>query len=148
MAIIDWAALAKLKAEIGAEFPRILGYFREDGVRSIVAIEDAMRARDAARVVRPAHTLKGESAQFGAEPLRLLSEQIERGARRCVETHDVPDELLEHVVQLRPLLQQTLAMLEAHAAPGGPTAPAPVLAPGVPRRPQGFGRKVGGFGRG
>jgi histidine phosphotransfer protein HptB len=67
--LIDWAAFNQARAELGSDFVRILGYFREDGVKSLDAIEAAMRAKNAAALVRPAHTLKGESRQFGAEPL-------------------------------------------------------------------------------
>src|SRR3546814_14212868 len=65
----------------------------------------------------PAHTLKGESHQFGAGPLALLSERIEMTARACVESRDDPSEALELVVQLRPLFERTLEMLEREANP-------------------------------
>ena len=38
-------------------------------------------------------------------------------ARTCVETHDTPDQALEHVVKLRPLFETTLAALEREANP-------------------------------
>ena len=129
--IVDWAVFGQARAELGADFVRILGYFREDGVKSVAAIEDAMRARSAVALVRPAHTLKGESLQFGAEPLASLAEQIELVARRCVETRDDPDELVEVVVKLRPLFEETLGLFERE------------INPLVNRRPAaGFGRKV------
>ena len=153
MAAVEWATFHQLKGEIGSGFDRILGYFREDGVKSLGAIEEAMRRRDAVALVRPAHTLKGESLQFGAVPLGRLAEQIERGARRAVETHDTPDDLMPLVAQLRPLLLETLTVLEGHAT--GTTA-APATPPATPdvvvplRRPTagGFGRRSGSFGRG
>ena len=40
---IDWEDFARAREELGAEFVRILGYFREDGTKSVVAIEEAMR---------------------------------------------------------------------------------------------------------
>jgi len=129
--IVDWAVFGRARTELGADFVRILGYFREDGIKSLTEIEEAMRARSAVALVRPAHTLKGESLQFGAEPLALLAEQIELVARRCVETRDEPDELLEVVVKLRPLFEETLALF------------ANEINPLVNRRPtSGFGRKV------
>jgi HPt (histidine-containing phosphotransfer) domain-containing protein len=136
---VDWAVFAKARAELGADFVRILGYFREDGVKSVAAIEEAMRARSAVGLVRPAHTLKGESLQFGAEPLSELAEHIEMVARRCVETRDDPGELIEVVVKLRPLFDETLALFERETNPL------------VNRRPvASFGRKAaaGGFGAG
>ena len=116
-ALIDWAAYASARSELGAAFGRILGYFREDGAKSVTAIEEAMRAQNAAAMVIPAHTLKGESRQFGAEPLSDLAEVIERIARDCLETHESPSEALEHVGALRPLCEQTLTLLEREANP-------------------------------
>ncbi|GAA0733796.1 Hpt domain-containing protein [Sphingomonas japonica] len=128
-ALIDWSAYAQARAELGANFVRILGYFREDGIKSVSAIETAMRGGIAAGLVIPAHTLKGESRQFGAEILADLAETIETIARTCVENHDQPDEALEHVVALRPLFLETLTQLEREANP---------LAV---RRPAQFGRR-------
>lgn len=115
--LIDRNVFARARAELGAGFVRILGYFREDGVKSVAAIEAAMRARNAAAMVIPAHTLKGEARQFGAEPLALVAERIEAIARDCVESRDTPDEALEDIVALRPLFEQTLAKLERESNP-------------------------------
>ncbi|MDB5679971.1 Hpt domain-containing protein [Sphingomonas bacterium] len=128
--LVDWTAFQAARSELGAGFVRILGYFREDGVKSVAAIEEAMRNGNAAALVLPAHTLKGESRQFGAEPLSALAESIEYIARACVETRDRPDQALEHVVKLRPTFEATLTMLEREANPL------------VERRPQ-FGRRAG-----
>ena len=81
------------------------------------AIEEAMRAHNAAAMVLPAHTLKGESRQFGAEPLSECAAAIEEIARQCVESRDDPSEALKLVVELRPLFQATLALLEREANP-------------------------------
>ena len=106
--LIDWPAFQRARAELGTAFVRILSYFEEDGVKSVYAIEQAMREKNAAALVRPAHTLKGEARQFGAEPLAIAAEMIEMIARKCVETHDTPEEALEHVVGLRDLYQRSL----------------------------------------
>lgn len=132
--LVDWRAYGQARSELGAGFVRILGYFREDGFKSVVALEDAMRARSAPAMVIPAHTLKGESRQFGAEPLGALAEMIETIARDCVEAQDTPESALEHIVRLRPLFEQTLALLEREASPL------------VERRPA-FSGGAGGFGR-
>ncbi len=128
--LVDWTVFTRARSELGAGFVRILGYFREDGVKSVAAIVAAMRAQNAAAMVIPAHTLKGEARQFGAEPLGALAEIIEAIARDCVETRDTPDQALQHVVALGPLFENTLAMLEREANPL------------VERRPT-FGRRVG-----
>jgi HPt (histidine-containing phosphotransfer) domain-containing protein len=115
--LIDWTAFNQARAELGSEFVRILGYFREDGVKSLDAIEEAMRAKNAAALVRPAHTLKGEARQFGAEPLGDLAEVIEMTARRCVELQTTPDELIPEVVKLRPLFDATLELFDRETNP-------------------------------
>ncbi|MGB3844621.1 Hpt domain-containing protein [Sphingopyxis sp. YF1] len=129
--LVDWDEFRATRTQLGAAFVRILGYFREDGTKSVAAIEDAMRARDARGLVMPAHTLKGESRQFGAERLAELAEDIEMFARHCVEAQVSPEEYLPRVVELRPLFEQTLAALEREANPL------------VQRRAPGFGRAVG-----
>ena len=88
--LVDRQALAKAQAELGAGFVRILGYFREDGIKSLGALEDAVRKDNATAMVIPAHTLKGEARQFGADPLATLAEKIENFARQCVEHHESP----------------------------------------------------------
>ena len=127
--LIDWKVLAAARIELGANFVRILGYFREDGEKSVAAIENAMRAMNAAAMVIPAHTLKGESAQFGGEALTAAAEAIETIARDCVENHDDPEEALELVVGLRALFLDTLTLLERETNPL------------VERRPAAFGRR-------
>lgn len=115
--LVNWSTYADARATMGSDFVRILGYFREDGVKSVDAIEAAMREKSAARLVLPAHTLKSEAHQFGAERLGLLSEKIEMVARHCVETHVEPDELLEDVVGLRELYFSSLTLLEKESNP-------------------------------
>jgi len=115
--LVNWEAFAQARSELGANFVRILGYFREDGIKSVDQIEAAMRAHNAAALVLPAHTLKGESRQFGADPLSDLAEEIEVMGRACVERQDTPEIALAAVVRLRPMFEATLALLEREANP-------------------------------
>ena len=136
-AIVDWSIFSRTRAELGPGFVRILGYFREDGEKSVQKIEDAMQRRDATALVIPAHTLKSEARQFGAEPLGELAEEIEFAARRAIEQRNFPDELIPAVAKLRPLYRETMELFEKESNPL------------VERRPA-FGRAgVGnqGFGR-
>lgn len=136
--LVDWPSFFAARQELGADFIRILGYFREDGTKSVAAIEDAMRAKNATALILPAHTLKGEARQFGADPLADLAEEIETVARRCVETHETPDEILQQVVSLRPMFEATLMLFEKECNP-------------LVERRSGFGKKPAisnqGFGR-
>ena len=115
--LVDWGVFSRARTELGAGFVRILGYFREDGVKSINAIEEAMRARNATALVIPAHTLKSEARQFGAEPLGELAEEIEVTARRSIEMRVFPDELVPAVARLRPLYSQTMELFEKETNP-------------------------------
>src|SRR4051812_25935726 len=97
-----------------------------------------MREQNTTALVIPAHTLKGEARQLGAEPLAKVAELIETTARFCVENGRFPDELVPEVVELRKLFDQTVQLFEKATNPL------------VSRTPTGgFGRKVTnqGFGR-
>ena len=100
-------------------------------MKSVGALEDAMRSNDATAMVIPAHTLKGESRQFGADMLADIAETVEAIARACVESRNEPEAALEHIVTLRPTFDATLTMLEREANPL------------VNRKPQ-FGRRAFG----
>ena len=88
--IVDWAHFEKSRADLGPGFIRILTYFKEDGVKSVAQIEQAMRDENTTALVLPAHTLKGEARQLGAEPLAVMAELIESTARFCVEDAAFP----------------------------------------------------------
>jgi histidine phosphotransfer protein HptB len=122
--IVDWVHFERSRAELGSGFIRILSYFREDGVKSVAAIETAMREKNTTALVLPAHTLKGEARQFGAEPLAQVAELIETTARFCVETHSFPDELIKDVVELRKLFNETIELFDKETNPLASRAPA------------------------
>ena len=136
--VVDWTHSEKSRTELGPAFIRILSYFKEDGVKSIAQIEQAMHDQNTTALVLPAHTLKGEARQLGAEPVAKLAELIESTARLCVETHRFPDELVPQVVELRKLFNDTVEKFEKATNPLVQRA-----------APTGFGRKVSnqGFGR-
>lgn len=115
--LVDWEAFSRGRAELGAGFARILGYFKEDGEKAVSRIEEAMHRRDMAALVLPAHTMKSEARQFGADPLGALAEEIEFVARRSIEMRMFPDELVPQVARLRPLYARTMDMLDAEANP-------------------------------
>jgi HPt (histidine-containing phosphotransfer) domain-containing protein len=137
--IVDRGHFEKSRTELGPSFIRILSYFREDGTKSIAQIEQAMREENTAALVLPAHTLKGESRQLGAEPVAKIAELIETTARFCVESHRFPDELVPEVVELRKLFGETVELFDK--------ATNPLMTRAAPAA--GFGRKATnqGFGR-
>lgn len=115
--LVDWMHFEKSRSDLGPGFIRILSYFREDGAKSLVQIEAAMHEANTVGLVLPAHTLKGEARQFGAEPLAAVAEVIEATARSCVETHRFPDELVPDVVKLRELFTATIELFEKATNP-------------------------------
>jgi HPt (histidine-containing phosphotransfer) domain-containing protein len=140
--LISDTDLAAARRELGSALPRILGYFRHDGVASILAIENAMQARNATALVLPAHSLKGESRQLGAERVAHLAEHLEMTARRCIEERsDLPEALSDDVRGLRPLFHDTITLLECAVGPDAPLmAPSFRARPVTPQRPV-FGRR-------
>lgn len=118
--LVDRATLRGLHAAMGAGLAKLLGYFREDGGKAVAQIEQALAAGSSAALVMPAHGLKGEALQLGAEPLGRLAESIEHGARRCVEAQAGPEALAPEIDRLRPLFDRTLAALLRTAAPARP----------------------------
>lgn len=123
--LIDRRTLRRLTSEVGAGLPRIIAFFRDDGTQSVATIEAALAQGSAAVLVRPAHTLKGEALQFGAEPLGRLAERIEQEARDCVEQHRPPSSLTTIVPQLRPLFERTLVALSRELDAAGPASAPP-----------------------
>lgn len=115
--LVDWGEFSRMRTELGASFVRMLGYFREDGEKAVARIEAAMHRRDAAALVLPAHTMKGEARQFGALRLGALAEEIEEAGRRAIEAHLFPDHIIPQVAQLRPLYASTIERLEAETNP-------------------------------
>jgi HPt (histidine-containing phosphotransfer) domain-containing protein len=115
--LVDWSTFSRMRTQLGASFVRILGYFREDGEKAVGRIEEAMHRQDATGLILPAHTLKAEARQFGAEPVATLAEEIENAGRRAVEGGFFPDNILPQVAQLRSLYLRTVEALEAETNP-------------------------------
>lgn len=146
--IIVETELAEARKMLGTGMARILGYYEEDGAKSISQIEQALAGENAAAMVIPAHTLKGESRQFGAKRLGDLAEAIENAARRAVEQRSAPSAVASEIAMLRGCFSETLfALRGTQAAPVYPAAPAyphPAARPSpFASGPRTFGRRIG-----
>ncbi|QLC23293.1 Hpt domain-containing protein [Parasphingopyxis sp. CP4] len=115
--LVDWTEFEAVREQLGANFARILRYFSEDGIKSVESIEQAMHEKVTVALIVPAHTLKGEAAQFGARQLSALAEKIEMSARHLVEIQQTPEELVPEAARLRPLFDATMADLEKATNP-------------------------------
>jgi hypothetical protein len=116
-AAVDWARFAQARQQLGDNFLRLMGYFRDDGAKSVSAIEQAMRDRNPAAVIGPADLLKNDALQMGALAVAELAEDLEFGARDCVEWHQDPEILIEPVLQLRSMFESTIAQMETRINP-------------------------------
>ncbi len=114
---MDWAQFARARADLGQGFVRIMGYFVEDGAKSVAVIEQAVKIGAAVPIVLPAHKLKSEAREFGALALAERAEHIELIARDCVEWHSEPTALVQDVIALRPLFEATIAALDERSNP-------------------------------
>ena len=66
----------------GGEFLReIVGIYIEDTPKRIAELKAALASGDVATFTRAAHTIKGSSANVGAQVLRAVAERLERTAR-------------------------------------------------------------------
>ncbi len=116
-AVIDWERFAQARAALGSNFLRTVGFFQEDGAKSLSTIEGALRLRNPIAIIGPADLLKSDALQIGALTVAELAEDVEFGARDCVEWHQASDILLESVIQLRAAFDDTLAQLERDVNP-------------------------------
>ncbi len=114
---MDWNRFEQARASLGANFFRVLNYFRDDGGKAVTAIENAMRAHDTVAMIGPADVLKSEAIELGALGVAELAEEIEVQARDCLEWHQSPESLLEQVVQLRSVFEKTVAAFDYEINP-------------------------------
>lgn len=84
---IDHAVLEELRRSTGdddAFLADLIETYLEDGAQQLAAIEAALDARNAAGLVRPAHTLKTGSATMGALSLAEICRRLEQAGREGV----------------------------------------------------------------
>ena len=82
--VVDPAAIERLLEMTGGdpEFLReLITTYVEDGAAQLIAMRDAVSRGDAEALVRPAHSLKSNSASMGAEGLANLCRALEADAR-------------------------------------------------------------------
>lgn len=115
--IVDMAQFARCRARFGSNFGRAIGDLRDDGVKQVAAIEEALRMDDAIGMIRPAEMIKTEANDLGAVALSEAAEDIEFAARDRVEWRQSPDDLLEMVVALRRLFTETIGVIDREINP-------------------------------
>ncbi len=80
---LDSKALDRLRATVGADFVRqLLGAFLEEAPATLATLEQSLKEGDAPTCARAAHTLKSNSANFGALALSCLCREFEELVRQ------------------------------------------------------------------
>jgi two-component system sensor histidine kinase/response regulator len=103
----------RLAAGNVALYNRILDKFRRSHIDHVAEMRVAIASGDWSTARRMAHTLKGEAAQIGAEPLRCDAEQLEHALRKG-EAVDRINALLDLVDAS---LEELLAVLQRRPKP-------------------------------
>lgn len=87
---VDPAALDRLLEMSGGDpdfVDELIQTYLEDAVAQLEAMRAAADAMSAEALIRPAHSLKGNSASVGAERLAELCRQLEANARSGTVAH-------------------------------------------------------------
>jgi HPt (histidine-containing phosphotransfer) domain-containing protein len=109
--ILDAGVLGELRTSVGddeAFMADLIATYVDEGTDHLAAMESAAAARDAAAIVRPAHTLKSSSAALGA--LRLA--QIAREIEMCGRADDA-EGASSRVAEARMAWDETLSAMRA-----------------------------------
>lgn len=81
---LDWTTIGRLRTLAAETMPELFGEiletFRDDAVKYLAAIQDAMAQNDPVTLGRTAHALKGAGLNTGALTLAGLSARIETAA--------------------------------------------------------------------
>jgi HPt (histidine-containing phosphotransfer) domain-containing protein len=113
--VIDPAALTGLRELQGEGEPDILRelvhMFDEDARSRLTTLQEAVRQLDPLPIEQEAHALKGSCSNFGAHPMGVVCDRLERAGR----THDLVcaaalvDQLLVEYDRVRTALAAELA---------------------------------------
>jgi HPt (histidine-containing phosphotransfer) domain-containing protein len=94
LAIIDLQAIENLRAlnpgDEDAFLREIVNIFLEDTPQRIAELDESLNEGDVTRFARAAHSIKGSSANLGAEALRAAAEKLEHHARTVGITDVTP----------------------------------------------------------
>ena len=102
------ASIRALAGDSGDDFLReIIGIFLEDTPLRFAEMDEALRAGDASKLARAAHSIKGSSSNVGALTLRTEAEALEQ------KSHHSLDGAAEALANLRQEFDRTKLALNA-----------------------------------
>ncbi len=109
--VVDWQKALQFCQDDENLLHVVVEAFLEECPTNIAAIHEALAAREAAKLHRAAHTIKGSMRYFGAESLFQIAYKLEQlGAAEQFEgVAEVLTELEQGLSHLQPTLQQFLA---------------------------------------
>jgi len=106
--IIDKAAFDELRDSAGADFVvELLGTFTEEAPQMLADLDAARAAADADRFRRAAHSLKSNSATFGALEVAALARELELGGLAADPARDAAA-----IAALRTAYERAVAALQ------------------------------------
>jgi HPt (histidine-containing phosphotransfer) domain-containing protein len=113
--ILDPIALQNLRdlspGDNGEFFREIVGIFLADTPLRLTELDECLRSQDVVKLVRTAHSIKGSSANLGAQLLRAAAERLEHAAREAP-----PSQIEPMVAEIRRQFDLARAELERAAA--------------------------------
>lgn len=85
--VLDLSALDRLRETVGGDdafLAELIHTFLDDGPQELARMHQALDSQDAELLQRAAHSLKSNSAEFGAQDLRQMCKQLEEMAKQGV----------------------------------------------------------------
>jgi len=112
------ASIRALAGDEGDDFLReLIGIFLEDTPLRFAEMDEALRAGDASKLARAAHSIKGSSSNVGALTLRTEAEALEQKSHHGLEgATEAVQRLRQEFVRTKEALN---ALLEGGARPPG-----------------------------
>jgi len=105
-ATIDGAAVHKVRAAMGEDFPLLLSEFLSSTSRLVAAVTEGAARGDAPTIAKHSHTIRSSAATMGASALATLAANLERLA------HERSVDLKPTVEALRAEFERVCAALE------------------------------------
>lgn len=97
--VLDLSVLERLIEDTSLDFlPSLIEVFEAESSQRLTSIKSSLESNDLQTLGIEAHSLKGTSATFGAEKLRLVSEKVEKAAKMSDQA--VVDENVPHIPEL------------------------------------------------
>ncbi len=112
--ILDLSALDRLREMVGGDeafLIELIHTFLEDAPNELARMRQALDNRDAALLRRAAHTLKSNSADFGATALRQMCKELEEMGKQGI-FDGAPKLILEIVAEYERVDQALRAVSE------------------------------------